>query len=83
MPRHLQIVRSLLRRLNYHLTPEIAKSAGEPFDSVKLRAAEAALRDLPAADENAREYLAKHIPRLARTLALVPPPGKTDRKSVV
>ena len=78
LPRHLRIVRTLLQRLNYHLTPEITKSV-EPFDPVRLRAAEAALRDLPAADEHAREYLAKHIPRLARTLALVPPPAKTGR----
>jgi len=30
-------------------------------------------------DEGARAYLAKHIPRLARTLALVPPPQNTGR----
>ena len=30
-------------------------------------------------DEGALAYLKKHIPRLARTLALVPPPGSTGR----
>src|SRR5260370_24188360 len=44
-----------------------------------LANAEAALRGLPMPDDNARAYLAKHIPRLARTLALAPPPGPTGR----
>src|SRR5882757_4592831 len=30
-------------------------------------------------DDDSRAYLAKHIPRLARTLALVPPPGLSGR----
>jgi SAM-dependent methyltransferase len=37
------------------------------------------LRALPAPDEGVRRYLAKHIPRLARTLALVPAPEETSR----
>ncbi|HVW87355.1 MAG TPA: methyltransferase domain-containing protein [Bryobacteraceae bacterium] len=40
---------------------------------------EEALRTLPIADETGRQYLEKHIPRLAQTLALVPPPGPTGR----
>lgn len=51
----------------------------EPFDPAFLVRAEAALRDLPMPDDDARSYLAKHIPRLARTLALAPPPGPTGR----
>jgi SAM-dependent methyltransferase len=51
----------------------------EPFDQEKLMAAEAALRGLPTSDAAARAYLEKHIPRLARTLALVPPPRATGR----
>ena len=79
LPVHLRLVRDLLRRLNYHLSPAPAKSAEEPFDPARLKLIETALRDLPAESEGARQYLAKHIPRLARTLALVPPPQTTGR----
>jgi SAM-dependent methyltransferase len=51
----------------------------EPFDSARLQAAEQALRDLRMPDAGAKTYLEKHIPRLARTLALVPPPQNTGR----
>jgi SAM-dependent methyltransferase len=53
--------------------------AAELFETMLVCAAEEALRVLPAPDEDSRRYLAKHIPRLARTLALVPPPGETGR----
>jgi SAM-dependent methyltransferase len=79
LPLHLRIVRNLLRRLNYHLGSNKSLAPSEPFDPGKLRAAEAALRELPAEDEHGRRYLEKHIPRLARTLALVPPPGASGR----
>jgi SAM-dependent methyltransferase len=79
LPVHLRLIRNLLQRLNYHLTPGLTEAAKEPFDPKKLAAIEAALRDLPVPDEGARRYLAKHIPRLARTLALVPPPQTTSR----
>src|SRR5580704_16751333 len=49
------------------------------FDPKRLKQAEEALRSLPVPDAGARAYLDKHIPRLARTLALVPPPGATGR----
>lgn len=49
------------------------------FDPKRLKQAEEALRSLPVPDAGARAYLNKHIPRLARTLALVPPPGPTGR----
>ena len=77
LPVHLRIVRNLLRRLNYHAGP--VNTAAEPFDAAKLKAAETALRELPMPGEGSRQYLAKHVPRLARTLALVPPPGPTGR----
>jgi SAM-dependent methyltransferase len=78
LPLHLRLVRTLLQKLNYHLSA--APDPGpEPFDPQRLRAADEALRQLPAPDESARQYLAKHIPRLARTLALVPPPAATGR----
>jgi SAM-dependent methyltransferase len=77
LPLHLRVIRNILRRLNYHLTDRTPFSA-EPFDRARLGAAEAALRELPI-PAAARSYMTKHIPRLARTLALVPPPQTTGR----
>lgn len=74
LPFPLRVVRNLLQRLNYHLS----RSRGpypEPFDVEKVKTAERELRSLPAPDA----YLEKHLPRLARTLALVPPPQSTGR----
>jgi SAM-dependent methyltransferase len=79
LPAHLRVLRNILRRLNYHLSPTVAEAAPDPFDPALLATAETALRSLPMPDDNARAYLAKHIPRLARTLALVPPPGPAGR----
>ncbi len=78
LPAHLKLLRNLLRRLNYHLS-SAANPVAEPFDPRQLARAEAALRDMPMPDDDARAYLAKHIPRLARTLALIPPPGPAGR----
>ncbi len=77
LPFPLRFVRSLLQRLNYHLTGDV--ETAEPFDASKLRVNEEALRQLPTPDAGARAYLDKHVPRLARTLALVPPPQSTGR----
>ena len=74
----MRAIRSLLRRVNHHLTPK-TNVTQEPFEPTQLQRIEQALRDLPAESEGARQYLAKHIPRLARTLALVPPPQTTGR----
>ena len=60
-------------------SPTVTETTKEPFNTEKLQACEAALRELPAEHEGARQYLAKHIPRLARTLALAPPPQATGR----
>jgi len=60
-------------------TPAPLQATPEPFDQKLLQAAEEALHVLPVPDENSRRYLEKHIPRLARTMALVPPPGETGR----
>jgi SAM-dependent methyltransferase len=79
LPLPLQLVRNLLRRINYHLTGSQRRSFDEPFDAARLKAAEAALDGMPMPDEGARAYLKKHVPRLARTLALAPPPGSTGR----
>jgi SAM-dependent methyltransferase len=75
----LRFIRTLLRRLNYHLTASHQRHAVEPFDAVRLKQAEEALHRMPSKDEGAKAYLEKHIPRLARTLALVPPPPTTGR----
>ena len=76
-PAHIRFLRNLLQKMNYHLgsPPPVQES----FDSAKLRAAEEALLQLQMPDEAARAYFAKHVPRLARTLALVPDPGPTSR----
>lgn len=74
-----KVIRRALRYLDRRLDPDPAESAEEPFDPAVVRKFEQALRDLPAQNEGAREYLEKHIPRLARTMALVPPPQSTGR----
>src|SRR5437588_11151807 len=79
LPAHLRFIRTLLRRLNYHLTSREQPQSPEPFDAVRLKQSEAALERMPMPDEGAKAYLKKHIPRLARTLALVPPPQTTGR----
>jgi SAM-dependent methyltransferase len=73
---HLRIIRGLLRRLNYHLSPP-AQRPPEPFDLVRLKQAEEALRKMPSLDSGAEAYLDVHLGRLARTLALAPPPPQT------
>jgi SAM-dependent methyltransferase len=76
----LRVVRNLLRLVNYHLNASSRKRVfQEPFDQKRLREAEEALRQMPAENAAARAYLDVHIPRLARTLTLVPPPRSTGR----
>jgi SAM-dependent methyltransferase len=76
----LRIARDLLRRVNYHLSASYGhRPLEEPFDRQRLQQAEEALRQMPSDDAGAKAYLEKHIPRLARTLALVPPPESTGR----
>lgn len=79
LPAHLRLLRTLLRKLNYHLTASDPGNSAEPFDPVRLQQSVEALEQMPMPDEGARAYLKKHIPRLARTLALVPPPQATGR----
>jgi SAM-dependent methyltransferase len=78
LPAHLRVVRGILRRLNYHLNPD-SRQSSEPFDPARLKQAEEALHKMPTPDAGAKAYLEKHIPRLARTLAMVPPPQATGR----
>jgi SAM-dependent methyltransferase len=65
--------------MDRHLEPHPDETAQEPFDPAALVQFERGLRELPVPSEGARQYLEKHIPRLARTLALVPPPQSTGR----
>jgi SAM-dependent methyltransferase len=89
LPFHLRAIRAALRRLNSHLSRRYESSVARrnPMP-VSARPAEldAALYtameqlrglDLPAGDN--REYFLKHLPRLARTLTLVPPPKTSGR----
>jgi SAM-dependent methyltransferase len=79
LPFPLRFVQKLLRKLNYHLSSSYREGFSESFDQEKLKASEAALRAMPTPDAGARAYLDTHIPRLARTVALVPPPQATGR----
>jgi SAM-dependent methyltransferase len=79
LPAHLRFVRTLLRKLNYHLSSTEQAKFAEAFDAARLKQSEDALHSIPMPDEGAKAYLKKHIPRLARTLALVPPPQTTGR----
>ena len=75
----MRLVRSGLRHLAFSMDSGAAVPAADPFDADQVAAAAEALRTLPVPDEAGRAYLEKHIPRLARTLALTPPPGKLSR----
>jgi SAM-dependent methyltransferase len=74
----MNILRKLWRRMNYRLDPAITDPS-RLFDAERLRAAESALHNLKMPNEGAQSYLEKHIPRLSKTLALVPPPQRTGR----
>lgn len=78
LPPYLRIVRTLLEKLNYHLSPD-PEAASEPLDPVRVTEAAKLLRTLPVTGETGRGYLELHLPRLARTLALAPPPAATGR----
>jgi len=78
LPAHLKFLRGILQRLNYHFTAD-PLTQPEPFDPALVARAEKALREMPLESEGARAYLEVHIPRLARTIALAPPPQKTGR----
>jgi SAM-dependent methyltransferase len=70
--------RRLIRFLRNH-PGKVVVPATEPFDQERLNKAETALRQMPVEHPGAKAYLEKHIPRLARTLALTPPPAETGR----
>ena len=78
-------MRALLRRLNTYLNRryDSAKARHNPAPSLDapagLAAAEQALRTLDLPNLESRAYVEKHMPRLARTLTLVPPPRTSSR----
>ncbi len=79
VPLWLRAIRALLRRLNIYLTRRNARAMArrrtQAFErSDRLIAAGQELRRLDVPDPDARAYFETHLPRLARTLALVPPP---------
>ncbi len=78
-PLYFRILRALTRRLNRNLPEWQPDSGTPPFDPERLQRAESALRSMKMPDADGDRYLAKHIPRLSKTLALVPPPQATGR----
>jgi SAM-dependent methyltransferase len=78
-PVYFRALRALLRWINRHLPPWPLPSDENQFDRERLRAAETALRGMNMPDADGDRYLAKHIPRLSKTLALVPPPRNSGR----
>ena len=78
-PLYFRALRAILRWVNRHLPPWPIPSNESQFDAKRLHAAETALRGMKMPDADGDRYLAKHIPRLSKTLALVPPPQKTGR----
>ena len=79
LPFPLRVARSLLQRINFHYTSSVDFGLAGQFDFEKVKVFEDALRQFPTPNADARAYLDRHLKRLARTLALVPPPGATGR----
>jgi SAM-dependent methyltransferase len=85
VPFHLRAVRAALRRMNTYLSRRHEASAAranpmpQPGRSAEFAAAEHELRRLDLPDANARAYFERHLPRLARTLELVPPARTSGR----
>jgi SAM-dependent methyltransferase len=85
VPFHLRTVRAALRRLNTLLSRryEAAAARSNPMPvsapPSELHAAMEHLRTLDLADADSRAYFEKHMPRLARTLTLIPAPRTIGR----
>jgi len=78
-PLYFRTLRALLRGVNRNLPDVPVADDLARFDPERLRRAEAALRTMKMKDADGDRYLAKHIPRLSKTLALVPAPQRTGR----
>lgn len=83
LPLHLRAIRAALRRLNSYFSRRYESSATRPAPfphaAAEVAEAEEQLRGLDLSDNAARAYFEKHLPRLARTLALVPRPRTGGR----
>ena len=83
LPLHLRWTRAALRRLNIHLSrrrERIQWQSGGPHDRPDpLAEIETALRKLQPGDPAAAAYFEKHLPRLKRTLSMVPSPSGSSR----
>ncbi len=78
-PFYFRALRAFLRWVNRRLPDSVVTHDASRFDPEQLRRSEAALRAMKMPDAEGDRYLAKHVPRLAKTLALVPPPQSTGR----
>jgi len=86
LPFPLRAVRAALRRMNTYLSRRYERSAAAKHamplpdgPHADLARAEHALRQLTVSGNAALAYFEKHLPRLARTLTLVPPPKASSR----
>jgi SAM-dependent methyltransferase len=83
LPLHLRWIRAALRRLNIRLSRRRErlkwKSRGPRDRPDTLAKLEIALRKLRPSDPAAASYFEKHLPRLKRTLSLVPSPSGSGR----
>jgi len=80
LPLHLRLIRGALRRLNIRLSRRHERrNAQSSAPADPLPSAEAALRKLRLDDPAAQAYFEKHLPRLKRTLSLVPVPQGSGR----
>lgn len=76
----LRITRGLLRRVDSALTrwAQPWPACGERVRTAEVAELEAFFRELPA-DDAARGYVKTHLPRLVRTMSLVPKPAGAQR----
>jgi SAM-dependent methyltransferase len=84
LPLHLRCIRAALRRLNIRLSRRRERRRWEsqsrtPAQTDDLSELETALRQLRPSDPAAQAYFEKHLPRLKRTLSLVPRPTGSGR----
>lgn len=80
LPLHLRLIRAALRRLNISLSRRRERRNWQPpGERDSLGALEIALRKLRLDDPASQAYFDKHLPRLRRTLSLVPAPHGAGR----
>jgi SAM-dependent methyltransferase len=76
----VRTIRDVLARLDKWLgRVEVRDKAGQPPRSGRYDEIAAFVRSIDQPDDAARQYLEIHVPRIARSLTLVPPPGSSGR----